>query len=143
MYGKNTYKGKFTPKNPEKYMGNPTNIIYRSSWELKMFTRLDVDPNITRWASEEFSIPYLSPIDNRLHRYFPDIYAENVNGDRFVFEIKPHNQTQPPAQKARKTKRYIAEVSTYLVNQAKWKSAEKFCADRGWSFQLVTEKHLF
>lgn len=138
-----TYKGKFTPKNPEKYMGNPNNIIYRSSWELKLFVRLDVDPNIVRWASEEFAIPYLSPIDNRLHRYFPDVYAENVNGDRFVFEIKPDAQTRPPAQKARKTQRYINEVSTYLVNQAKWKSAEKFCQDRGWTFQLVTEKHLF
>lgn len=138
-----TYKGKFTPKNPEKYMGNPSNIIYRSSWELKLFVRLDVDPNIVRWASEEFAIPYLSPIDNKLHRYFPDVYAENVNGDKFVFEIKPDSQTKPPAQKARKTQRYIQEVTTYLVNQAKWKSAQRFCEERGWSFQLVTEKHLF
>ena len=138
-----TYKGKFTLKNPEKYMGNPNNVVYRSSWELKMFVRLDSDPNIVRWASEEFSIPYLSPIDNRLHRYFPDIYAENANGEKFVFEIKPDSQTRPPAKKSRQTKRYLTEVSTFLVNQAKWEAAERFCSERGWSFQLVTEKHLF
>lgn len=138
-----TYKGLYKPKNPEKYMGNPNNIVYRSSWEQKLFIRLDVDPNITRWASEEFSIPYVSPIDNKIHRYFPDVYAENVNGDKFVFEIKPDAQTRPPAKKARQTKKYITEVSTYLINSAKWHSAQRFCEERGWQFKIVTERDLF
>lgn len=138
-----TYKGKFTPKNPEKYMGDPRNIIYRSSWELKMFSRLDVDPNITRWASEEFAIPYFSPIDNKIHRYFPDVYAENNRGDKFVFEIKPDAQTRAPANKSRQTKRYLTEVSTFLINKAKWAAAEKFCEERGWVFKIVTERDLF
>lgn len=137
-----TYKGKYIPKNPEKYMGNPNNIIYRSNWEQRMFYRLDVDPGVVRWASEEFSIPYMSPIDNKLHRYFPDVYVENINGDKFVVEIKPAAQTKAPAKKARTTQRYLTEVTTYLVNQAKWEAAERFCADRGWLFKICTERDL-
>jgi hypothetical protein len=138
-----TYKGKFVPKNPTKYMGDPNNIVYRSSWELKMFTRLDQDPNITKWASEEFSIPYLNPVDSKLHRYFPDVYAENIRGDKFVIEIKPDKETRPPATKSRQTPKYINEVTTYVKNQAKWDAAKRFCEERGWQFQIVTEHHLF
>lgn len=137
-----TYKGKYIPKNPEKYMGNPQNIIYRSNWEQRMFYRLDVDPGVKRWASEEFSIPYINPIDNKLHRYFPDIFVETINNDKFVIEIKPDSQTKPPAKKARTTKRYLTEVSTYLVNQAKWDAASRFCEERGWQFKIATEKDL-
>lgn len=137
-----TYKGKYIPKNPEKYMGDPNNIIYRSNWEQRMFYRLDVDPGVVKWASEEFSIPYLSPIDNRLHRYFPDVYVENIHGEKFVIEIKPDAQTRAPAKKARTTRRYLTEVSTYLINSAKWSAAERFCEERGWKFQIITEKDL-
>jgi hypothetical protein len=137
-----TYKGKYTPKNPEKYLGNPNNIIYRSNWEQRVFYRLDNDPGVAKWASEEFSIPYISPIDNKLHRYFPDVYVENVNGEKFVIEIKPDAQTRAPAKKARTTKRYITEVSTYLVNTAKWDAAKRFCEERNWQFQIITEKEL-
>ena len=138
-----TYKGKFTPKNPEKYMGDPRNIIYRSSWELKFMVRLDEDRNITRWASEEFQIPYFDPTTNRTRRYFPDFYVENNRGDKFVFEIKPDAQTRAPANKSRQTKRYLTEVSTFLINKAKWAAAEKFCEERGWVFKIVTERDLF
>jgi hypothetical protein len=73
------YKGFFKPKNPDKYMGNPTNIIYRSSWELKLMIRLDEDPSIISWGSEEVVIPYRSPIDNRIHRYFVDFIVNKIN----------------------------------------------------------------
>lgn len=136
------YTGKYIPKNPEKYMGNPQNIVYRSNWEQRFFYRLDNDPAVVRWASEEFSIPYMSPLDQKLHRYFPDVYVENINGDKFVVEIKPLAQTKAPAKKPRTTKRYLTEVSTYLINSAKWEAAERFCKDRGWVFKLCTEKDL-
>jgi hypothetical protein len=103
---------------------------------------MDVDPGVVKWASEEFSIPYLSPIDNKLHRYFPDVYVENIHGQKFVIEIKPDAQTRAPAKKPRNTKRYLTEVSTYLINSAKWNAAERFCEERGWKFQIVTEKDL-
>lgn len=137
-----TYKGRYTPKNPEKYIGNANNIIYRSNWEQRLFYRLDNDPGVVRWASEEFSIPYMSPLDNKIHRYFPDVYVENVNGEKFVIEIKPSAQTQPPKKPEKNSKRYLTEVSTYVVNKAKWHAADKFCEEKGWSFKIVTEKDL-
>ena len=135
-----TYKGKFTPKTPKKYIGDPNNIIYRSSWEQRVFARLDIDPNIIKWASEEFAIPYLSPIDNRVHKYYPDVYVENVNGEKFVVEIKPDKQTRPPQKPTRNSKQYITEVSTYMINKAKWDAAEIFCKKHNLKFIIATEK---
>lgn len=137
-----TYKGIFTPKNPQKYIGDYTNIVYRSSWEQRLFIRLDIDPNIKKWASEEFSIPYINPIDNRQHKYYPDVYVENINGEKFVIEVKPENQTKPPKKPSKNTKRYLTEVSTYMVNQAKWNAAEAFCNKYGMVFKIATEKDL-
>jgi len=137
-----TYKGRYIPKNPEKYIGDPNNIIYRSNWEQRLFYRLDNDPGVLKWASEEFSIPYLSPIDNKVHRYFPDVYVENSNGQKFVIEIKPSQQTKVPTQPAKNTKKYLTEVSTYLINKSKWLAADKFCEEKGWQFKIITEKDL-
>ena len=66
------YKGKYRPTHPSKYRGKPTNIIYRSLWELKFMKYCDSNKNILEWGSEEVIVPYRSPIDNRYHRYFPD-----------------------------------------------------------------------
>jgi hypothetical protein len=137
-----TYKGRYLPRNPEKYIGDANNIIYRSNWEQRLFYRLDVDPGVARWASEEFSIPYLNPIDNKIHRYFPDVYVENVNGEKFVIEIKPSQQTRVPEKPSKNSKKYITEVSTYLINKSKWLAADKFCEEKGWQFKIITEKDL-
>ena len=107
----------------------------------------DTNPNIIRWGSEEVVIPYVSPIDNRYHRYFTDFYVEAVGRDgetkKMLLEVKPKAQTQEPKKPSRKTKRYITEVMTYGINQAKWKAAEDFCRDRGWEFKVITESDLF
>jgi 4-hydroxyphenylpyruvate dioxygenase-like putative hemolysin len=58
-----------------------------------------------------------------------------------MIEVKPERETKPPVQK-RKTKRYIQESVTYIVNQSKWKAATEFCKDHGWEFKVVTEKDL-
>jgi hypothetical protein len=137
-----TYKGRYVPKNPKKYMGNADNIIYRSNWEQRMFYRLDTDPGVVRWASEEFCIPYINPIDNKVHRYFPDIYLENIHGEKFVIEIKPMQQTKAPEKKNPNSRKYLTEVSTYLINKNKWIAAEQFCKERGWQFKIITEKDL-
>ena len=140
-----SYKGWFRPKNPSKYKGNATNIIYRSNWELRVMKWLDGNPAVIWWASEELPIPYVSPVDNRVHRYFPDFIVRTKRKDgseqTSILEVKPHKQTMMPTQK-RKTQRYLAEVATYAVNQAKWKAADLFCKEHGWHFQLVTEKEL-
>ena len=138
-------KGKFTPRNPQKYKGNANNIIYRSTWEIRVMNYLDDNPNVIWWASEELPIPYISPVDKKKHRYFPDFIAQMRRSDgtvmTYVIEVKPEKQTKPPTQK-RKTKTFLQEAITYEVNKAKWYAAEEFCKDHGWQFQILTEKHL-
>lgn len=141
-----SYSGKFTPQNPRKYVGDPTNIIYRSSWECRVMTWLDKNPAIVSWASEELIIPYVSPLDSRFHRYFPDflvkVKTKDGNTRTMIIEIKPKKQTMEPQKKKRKTKQYIHEVATWGVNQAKWKAATEYAADRGWEFRVLTEEDL-
>ena len=141
-----SYKGKYYPSYPRKYKGDPTNIIYRSLWERKFMVYCDKNDNILEWASEEIAIPYRSPIDNRVHRYFPDFYMKvRERGGkirRYVIEVKPAKQTKPPVKPKRQTKGYIREAYEYAKNQAKWKMAREFCADRQWEFKVVTEKEL-
>ncbi len=138
-------KGKFKPRNPEKYKGNPNNIIYRSTWEIKVMSYLDNNPNVIWWASEELPIPYYSPVDKKKHRYFPDFIAQMRRSDgslmTYIIEVKPEKQTKPPTQK-RKTKVFLQEAITYEVNKAKWQAAIEFCKDHGWEFKILTEKHL-
>ena len=141
-----TYKGIFKPKNPQKYRGDPTNIIYRSSWELKLMMYLDEHREVVGWSSEEIIIPYRSPIDGKIHRYFPDFKVTKINKDGIketaLIEVKPMAQTKPPERQSKVTKRYLTEVKTWGVNEAKWKAALEYCKDRGWSFHIFTEKEL-
>jgi hypothetical protein len=141
-----TYKGKFSPKNPKKYKGDPTNIIFRSLWERKLMVYLDENKAVVQWSSEEIAIPYRSPLDNRIHRYFPDFYVKAVDAEgnlkEMLLEVKPKKETKEPTKKKRVTKQYITEVTTWGKNQAKWKAAEDYCSDRGWEFKLITEKEL-
>jgi hypothetical protein len=140
-------QGKFKPRNPSKYMGDPTNIFYRSGWELKLMAYLDKHPKVLKWGSEELVIPYRSPIDGKVHRYFTDFIVKQINKsgetETIVIEVKPKKQTVEPAKKNTKSKRYIQEVMTWGVNKAKWEAAEDYCLNRGWKFQLMTEEDLF
>lgn len=143
---KSTLKGKFNVKNPAKYKGDPANVIYRSSWECKFMNYLDTHPDVLQWASEELIIPYRSPVDGKVHRYFPDFWVKkrNASGEIEVVlvEIKPASQTVEPVKKKKINKAYINEVMTWGVNQAKWKAAQDYCADRKWKFMILTEKEL-
>ncbi len=146
MYSTKTYKGRYQVDNPGKYAGDPTRVIYRSLWELKFMKWCDNNDSVLEWGSEEIVIPYLSPVDKRIHRYFVDFYVKirdkNGNIQKYLIEIKPSKFTQPPAKPARVTPRYIEEVMTWGVNQSKWKNATEFCDDRGWKFQILTETEL-
>jgi hypothetical protein len=140
-----SYKGTFTPKNPLKYKGDAKNIIYRSSWELRVMRYLDDNIKVVWWASEELPIPYKSPIDKKIHRYFPDfiVKLQQKNGSikTYMLEVKPASQTKQPTQK-RKTRRFITESVAYAVNQEKWRAADLFCKEHGWQFKIITEKEL-
>ena len=140
------YRGKYYPSFPRKYKGDPTNIIYRSLWERKFMVYCDKNTKILEWGSEEIALPYISPHDSRVHRYFPDFYIkvqENTGKiKRYLIEVKPLKQTVKPNKPKRQTKGYIREAFEYARNQAKWKAAREYCADRRWEFKVITEKEL-
>lgn len=141
-----SYKGNFKPRHPEKYRGNFQNIVYRSGLELKFMVFLDSHRDVLQWASEEFCIRYRSPIDGRIHRYFPDFWIKmkNKHGqiDIKVVEIKPSIQTSQPRPQPKMTKKYINDVATWTVNTAKFEAAKTFCEDHEWTFEILTEKDL-
>tara|TARA_B100000029_G_scaffold516629_1_gene631970 strand:+ start:4772 stop:5218 length:447 start_codon:yes stop_codon:yes gene_type:complete len=142
-----SYKGRYTPINPKKYKGNPSRIIYRSLWERKFMIYCDTNNSVLEWGSEEIIIPYLSPWDSRIHRYFPDFYIKikQKNGSikRMIIEIKPKNQCKPPTKTPKKrTKKWYKEVKTWGINEAKWKSATKWCEDQDMEFKILNEDHL-
>ena len=141
-----SYKGKYRPNNPLKYKGNSRNIIYRSLWELKFMKYCDSNQNILEWGSEEFWLPYRSPLDNKVHRYFPDFYIKvrETTGkiNKMIIEVKPKRQCIEPKRPKKKTRGYIYEVREYARNQAKWKAAKSYCLDRGYEFKILTENEL-
>lgn len=142
------YQGRFKPKNIEKYMGDVNNIIYRSSWELKFMNYCDLNPNVLKYASEEIVIPYRSPLDGNIHRYFVDFYVKMKNKDgvveEFLIEIKPNKQLTPPKKPTKRmTKSYVHELSEYVKNEAKWNAAKQFCKERNLEFKILTEKELY
>ena len=131
-------KGFYNIKNREKYLGNPLHIIYRSGWEKDVMIYLDTSSGIKKWASEEIIIPYYSPVDKRVHDYYPDFYIETSKGKKKVIEIKPSRQTKPP----KKGKRYLSESKTWIINQAKWEAAKKYCQNKNFEFVILTEDNV-
>ena len=100
----------------------------------------DLNEDVFEWSSESVVIPYRSPIDRRIHRYYVDFYLK-TRGGTYLIEVKPSRFTKPPAPR-KKTKKYLQEVAQWGINEAKWKSAQEFCEDRGWMFKIITEKEL-
>ena len=145
MY-KSTHKGRYKVINLSKYRGDFNNVIARSSWELKFMKWCDTNPSVLEWGSETMIIPYKSPVDSKVHRYFVDFYirVKDRNGviTKYLIEIKPEKFTKPPVTPKRQTKRFIQEVFQYGVNQSKWKAADEYCVDRGMKFLVLTEKDL-
>jgi len=141
------YKTIYKPLNESKYVGDVTNIICRSLWERRVCKYLDTNQNVIRWGSEELAIPYISPMDNKRHRYFPDFIVELKGSDNTVktkiIEVKPYKQTIKPERGKKRKATYAKECATYVVNEAKWKAARKYCKEQNWEFVILTEKELF
>ena len=141
-----SYSGKFKPKNYKKYKGDPTRIIYRSLLERRFMVWCDNNENVIEWGSEELQITYKSPVDKRTLRYFPDFYIKYINKEgqviREIIEVKPHKQLFPPKEPKRKSKRFFSEVTTYIINQAKFSVAREYCEDRKLKFRILTEKEI-
>lgn len=135
------YSGKYKVKNIKKYKGDPDKVTYRSHWEKMCFMWCESNPKIVSWSSEETVVPYRWDIDKRMHRYFVDLKITFENGNTILVEIKPDHQTEPP-KNPNKSKRYIGEAMTYVKNMNKWEAANEYAKDRGWEFQIWTEKTL-
>jgi hypothetical protein len=136
------HKRKYIPIFPEKYTGDPSNIIMRSSWETRFASWCDKNPSVLKWSSEETIIPYKCPTDNRIHRYFVDFKITVTTGKTYLVEVKPKTQTQPPIYPGKRTQRYLQESLAFMKNQAKWEAANEFAKDRGWEFKIITEHEL-
>lgn len=141
-------QGKYIPKNVGKYVGNPTEIMARSSWERKVMIFLDMNPDVISWTSETVVVPYYSKTDQRYRRYFVDfaaVFRQKSGGiKKVLIEVKPKAQTLPPKKPAKMTKRYLEEVSTYITNQCKWEAATAFCKQHGYDeFVILTEDQIY
>jgi len=136
-----TYKGKYRVVNTHKYRGDVSNVIYRSNWEKQCFLWCDKNSNIKEWSSEEVIIPYYYDVDKKYHRYYMDLKFTTKEGKTYLIEIKPEKQTKVP-KNPNKSKRYVSEALTYVKNQNKWQAAHEYALDRGWSFEIWTEKEL-
>ena len=142
-----TLKGKFRPKNPEKYIGNPGNIIYRSSWERTFCNWCDSNDEVIAWQSEERRVPYYDPVAKKNRIYFPDFYVKYKRKDGIIVEelveVKPQKQIDgPTTPPKRRSQSWLREVHTYVTNMAKWKAAAKYAEGRGWNFRLISEHNL-
>lgn len=140
------YRGKYTPKNKEKYVGHDVaKVVYRSLWERNCMVHFDNHDNVLAWSSESLIIPYFSPVDKKpkMHRYYPDFYVKykHKSGEirEVIIEVKPKAQTHPPVEPKRKTRKYYQAIKTYAVNKAKWEAAKLFCSYRNWEFLIWTE----
>lgn len=140
-----SYRGIFKSKNPQKYVGDPSNIVYRSLWERKFMVFCDSNPSVIKWCSEEIAVPYLSPVDGKYHRYFVDFLVEfkTTTGSRvYLIEIKPKRQCKEPQKGKRTTKSYLKEMQTWKINNSKWTHAKKFAEKNNWQFKILTEEDL-
>jgi hypothetical protein len=136
------YSGPYQPKNPAKYHGDPRQIVYRSLWERQVMETLDLHPDIVAWGSETVIVPYRSPVDRQVHRYFVDFWLRKRSGEEILIEVKPLSQTKPPVKPKRITRKWKEQVVTYAINERKWEAARAFAEARGMTFQLITEREL-
>ena len=146
------YQGFYRPKNPKKYKGDPTKIIYRSSWERRMMVYCDTMPHVIQWNSEEVIIPYadphFDPMSNKpkIRRYYMDFWLKYYTKDKTVVEalveVKPKKQVNRPKQPKRVTRNFLNECKTWATNQAKWAAAREYCKKRNMQFLIFTEDQL-
>jgi hypothetical protein len=145
LQNKSKYRqGIFKPKNTNKFIGG-NSAVYRSGLELKFMRFCDNNPNIIKWGSENIIVPYISPVDNKVHRYYVDNFVVIKEGSivrKYLIEIKPFKQLSPPTTKYKKKEHLLYEQGQYNINQAKWNAAREHAKRIGCEFMILTEKEL-
>jgi len=134
------YKTRFTPKNPNKYIGTKKELTCRSLWERRVCKFLDENLHVTKWSFEEVEIPYVSPLDKKVHRYIPDFLVQVEQANRkksMLIEVKPKKQVKLKESASGK------ERLMFAVNKAKWEAAQRFCEKHNIEFKILTEEEIF
>jgi hypothetical protein len=132
--------GKFTIKNPEKYMGKkvPT---YRSSWEFAFMNFCDNNPAVISWTSESIKIPYFNPVSGKNTIYVPDFLIVYVDANQKqhteLVEVKPSTQTTMESARSYQDKLSVA------INMAKWAAADAWARGNNMRFRVITEYDIF
>lgn len=134
-------QGRFVPKNPQKYLGDVRRIFFRSSWELYALKFFDTSTAVVRYASEEIAIPYVSPKDGRVHRYYPDFIAKIMDASgtmkTYILEIKPLKESSEEYAKS------PHDIQALIINKAKWAAATHFASTNNMEFKVLTELDLY
>lgn len=147
------HQGYYKIVNPDKYVGNPGDIQYRSSYERSFCYFCDFSPRVKHWASENIKIPYKG-LDNKTHTYYMDYYVEfhTTSEDMptviWLVEVKDSKEvtSEPPKpplkESVRAMNNYMKTLKTWGTNQMKWAAAKQYAESRGWHFRIITEHDL-
>ena len=147
-------QGLYKIENPEKYIGDIHNIIFRSSWENKFCAYCDKNPNILKWSSEPLSIKFWNPVDKKEHTYNPDYYIKVKKTDGtivdWILEIKPSSQYKLDKKPTisgnlteKKVRSYNKRMEEWIVNRAKFDAAMRYAKANGYMFGAVDENFIF
>jgi hypothetical protein len=158
---KRYHQGTYIVQNTNKYIGNLSEVYYRSSWEKQFCSWCDNNVNVVRWGIELIKIPYevltetthktQKIVKKQTKNYIPDFFIEVRDSNnklvQYLIEIKPMkeiNKPEYPKTVSRKTvNQYERSMNLWVKNLLKWEKAEEYCASRGIIFKLVTEKNIF
>lgn len=144
-------QGYFKPTNPEKYKGDPTNIIYRSSWEFKFFKYCDENEMVLEYAAEPIGIPYWNSVNKKQSTYWIDCWMKTMDKTgktkEWLVEIKPNKYILPPEAPKKLTEKqtysYVRHAKTYIINTEKFKAAKAYAKAHNMKFGIITENFLF
>ena len=144
------HQGYYKLENPDKYTGDPTKIIYRSSWEYKFCRYCDFTNEIVNWSSEPFGIKYMDPVNKKERTYHIDFFiriAKNGTMNNYLIEVKPKAKLYPPVLEAKQTLKRLKDYNTameeFIITKAKKEAAEAYAHAMGYKYMIVTEDFLF
>ena len=163
-----TKQGHYNVQNTKKYVGDPTLVVYRSSWEFSFCKWCDFSPSVKRWSSEPIKVPYYDRVSNleeckkygldpnnpknwKVRYYFTDFWVEVIKGnkemERWFIEIKPANKLKKPAPppkdaKVQTIKKFNREAKEYLINEAKFAALNEWAKKHNSKFYVFTENTL-
>jgi len=138
-------QGIYTPRNSPKYKGTIP-IFYRSRNELQLMRFFDENSKIIEWTSESVVIPYIKPVDGKIHRYYVDFSCVLKDGDgkihKYLIEYKPFKQTVQPSKGKKSERTFLTEQLNFSTNSSKWSAAKQYCEKQKMKFLILTEKDL-